>query len=91
MTDKETKWTQFQISFRQIHTHRYDGITLDADCLAGIDAPDELSVRKFCQTQFNNQYMTIYTKPDLKWFPRGVINIGSIPGEYVTLGPQNDH
>ncbi len=84
----DPKFKTFYISFGQIHAHRYNGKTLDCNCLAEISAPDEGAVRRFCQDEFKNEYFTVYTdtkirQSEWKYFPRGAIKIGIIPDCYI--------
>lgn len=96
---KPTKWKGFTvqifISFGTNHAHRYAGKTLDCDSIAVMDSPDEISVRKFCRDQFENKYSTTYlTPPDPDLFPRGFIDIGSVPPQHIEKkdpNGKNDH
>lgn len=66
----------FYITFGQDHVHRIDGKTFDCDCVARVEAADELHARnlfmpKFCFS-YNEKGFDITS---MKFFPRGFIDI----------------
>lgn len=68
------------VTFGQGHTHRINGVTLDADCVASFTAPDaeagrarafELFGRKFCFHYAEAEFRA----DDLRFYPRGVVDL----------------
>ncbi len=65
---------EIYISFGQVHVHKVNGKTFDKDCLALIKAQTELEGRNMAFKVFGASWFTSYTtKPDMKFFRRGVI------------------
>ena len=78
------------ITFGQIHVHRYNNITLDRDCVAMMESPDEESVRRFLFDRFDNKYSTTYPHvPEMKYYPRGIVDIGEVLPEYLPEDPES--
>ncbi len=71
---------KYYVSFGQIHVHRIDGITLNADCLLQITAPDLQAARQRAFEVLEREWFTVYSEEnvDFEWFPRGAIIIPSI-------------
>jgi hypothetical protein len=66
----------YYISFGQIHVHSVNGKTFDKDCICAIEAKDEEEAREKAFECFGNKWCFIYKEiPDMKWFPRGIINL----------------
>lgn len=67
---------EFYISFGQTHAHAIDGKTFDKDCIAVINAEKENEAREIAFNAFGQKWCFIYIeKPDMKFFPRGLINL----------------
>ena len=65
----ETRW----FTFGQVHTHFVTGITFDKDCVVKITA---FSARKVMFDTFGTKWAMEYNEqPDLRYFPRGVIEL----------------
>jgi len=65
---------KFYITFGQVHTHSYNGKTLDKDCVLEVWGEDEARVRTFANNTLKGVYANIYdNKPNMKYFPRGII------------------
>ncbi len=65
---------KFYISFGQIHTHLINGMTIDKDCLVGLEAEDHMHAHMQAMDMFGPKFCFVYSKqPDMKFFPRGVI------------------
>ncbi len=73
---------KYYVSFGQIHLHRIDGITLDADCLLQITALDLQAARDRAFEALGRKWFTVYTEEnvDFKYFPRGAVTIPSVSG-----------
>lgn len=68
------------VTFGQIHTHRVNGITLDCDTVACYEAEDVQDGRNKAFKYFGDKFFTDYhdtqfNMEDLKFFPKGIINI----------------
>ncbi len=69
------------ITFGQEHTHSVNGITLDKDCVAVIEAPEHSSAHDRAMHLFNGVFHNctpekVFDESDrLKHFPRGKIKI----------------
>lgn len=67
--------TPFYISFGQTHVHRVNGITFDCDCLCRIYADHMVEARSIAFDAFGDKWGTSYTEPDMRYFPRGAIDL----------------
>ena len=65
---------KFYISFGQTHVHSVDAHTIDKDCLYKVEADNRDEARKKAFDIFGAQWAWCYDNPDLKYFPRGIIN-----------------
>lgn len=66
----------YYISFGQTHTHSINGNTIDKDCLVGLLAENKDRARDKAFDIFKGVFHNVYEElPDMKYFPRGVINI----------------
>jgi hypothetical protein len=66
---KSTSW----FSFGQVHTHSYNGQTLDKDTIVKVTAEDPRSVMA---ELFGAKWCWEYSEePDMKWFPNGIVEI----------------
>lgn len=66
------------ITFGQIHTHRINGKTLDCDCVASFEAESLEAGHNQAMEWFDGEFhqsLTEITDDDLKYYPRGVIEI----------------
>lgn len=68
------------VTFGQDHTHRINGITFDADCVAEFEAPNtsagrlkafELFDRKFCFEYHEDEF----DYSSMRFYPRGFIQV----------------
>jgi len=88
---------RFIITFGQVHTHRVAGHTLDADCVALIDAQDEKDARRVAFALFDDKWHHCYPENALAgdfmgYFPRGKIEVPVPPApapEIRNLGYAN--
>jgi len=68
------------VTFGPVHTHRVNGITLDCDSVACYEAEDysegrEKAYKLFGVKFFTDYHDTAFNMENLKYFPRGIINI----------------
>lgn len=67
---------KYYFTFGQSHTHSFNGITLDKDCVVEIETKtsDEARARmfEFFGQKWSNQYNEL---PDMSFFPRGVFKV----------------
>jgi hypothetical protein len=68
------------VTFGQVHAHRVNGITLDCDSVALYEAETAQEGRDKAFEYFGDKFFTDYHNTefdteDLKYFPRGIINI----------------
>ena len=65
------------ITFGQNHVHRVNGITLDKDSIAVIDASTHNDGRDIAFDLFGQKFATSYENVDdiLQYFPRGLIEL----------------
>ena len=65
------------ITFGQNHSHRVNGVTLDKDSIAVIDASSHEEGRNIAFELFGTKFATSYDNVDdiLHYFPRGLIEI----------------
>ena len=69
------------VTFGQAHTHRVNGITFDADCVAVIESEDYATGRARAFELFGEKFCTSYFDDDfdhdkmLSYFPRGLVSV----------------
>ena len=69
------------VTFGQVHTHRVNGITFDADCVAVIESADYASGRERAVELFGPKFCTSYFDEEfehdkmLSYFPRGLVPV----------------
>ena len=64
------------VSFGQVHTHSVNGKTFDKDSIAVIEAEDYEGGRDIAFQLFGPKFATTYSnKPNMEFFPRGLINV----------------
>lgn len=68
------------VTFGQIHTHELKGHLIDKDCVVYYEAADSEEGRALAFGLFGDQFFTDYHEDefdmeDLKYFPRGIINL----------------
>ena len=63
----------YYLSFGQGHRHEVGDREFDKDCLASIPRETEPEAREFAVKLFGDKWSHLYDKPDLQFFPRGVI------------------
>jgi len=67
---------KYYFTFGQIHTHRYNGQTLDCDTVVLIEETDTTLARKKMFELFGNKWAFQYNeKPDMSFYPGGVVKI----------------
>jgi len=63
-------------TFGQVHVHSVNGKTFDKDCVVEITAEDGNKARKKMFDTFGAKWAFQYdNKPDMKYFPRGIMTI----------------
>lgn len=69
--------TKVYITFGQVHAHRVNGKTFDKDCVALIEADDEMQGREIAFSLFGDKFCFSYFNklPPMEYFPRGVISV----------------
>lgn len=72
--------TKTYVTFGQVHAHSVNGKTFDKDCVAIIYAKDQeegrdLVFRYFGPKFFTTYYETAWNPSDLRFFPRGYIEV----------------
>lgn len=69
------KW---YFTFGQAHAHSIGGVTYDKDCVVEIEADTSVDARKIMFDTFGDKWAFGYdTKPQMKYFPRGIIKLGT--------------
>lgn len=72
------KMLNFYVSFGPGHSHKWQGMSLDKDCLLLVQAPDPQRAAAAADAIFKRGWATLYNDQDLPGiidlFPRGVIN-----------------
>ncbi|MBW8034105.1 MAG: hypothetical protein FVQ79_00105 [Planctomycetes bacterium] len=70
----------YYFSFGQDHTHRIDGVTLDADVLLKVTAEGYNEARQKVFDAIGPKWSFQYDDDtmDLKYFPRGIVEVPSI-------------
>ncbi len=67
------------ITFGQIHAHKINGKTLDCNCVAEIEADSIQAAHEGAMELFDAKFHQCTKEvPDMSYFPRGIINIGSM-------------
>jgi len=64
---------KYYATLGQSHTHRVNGVTLDCDSLLEVEAETYDQAYSYCQELFEGQWCSLYDKPDLDLYPRGVV------------------
>jgi len=69
------------VTFGQAHVHKVHGKTFDKDSVAVINCSDKKTGRDKAFELFGDKFFTTYYedafgKDSLKYFPRGLINVG---------------
>jgi len=68
--------TTHYFTFGQIHTHSFNGKTLDKDFVVEIQQEREGQARKRMFELFGQKWASEYDKkPDMEYFPKGIIKI----------------
>lgn len=69
-------YKKYYVSFGQNHTHNYNGMTLDKNCLLELEGIDYESIESYCRSMFGNKWALIYAEVELpkilKFFPDGI-------------------
>jgi len=66
----------FYLSFGQVHAHAIRGITFDKDCICLIEAETYMKAREIAFDTFGDKWCFLYgEKPDMSFFPRGIIRL----------------
>ena len=66
----------FYFTFGQVHTHSYNGKTLDKDIVVEMSAEDSTEARERMFELFGKKWAFQYNeKPDMSFFPRGIFKI----------------
>lgn len=70
------------VTFGQVHVHEVNGKLFDKDSVAVIEAESPTAGRLRAADVFGDQFFTTYTdvtwdENNLKYFPRGLINVES--------------
>ncbi len=70
----------YYFSFGQVHVHRIDGITLDADCLLRVIAENYGDARQRVFDAIGDKWCMQYAEGavDFNYFPRGAVEVRSI-------------
>ena len=67
----------FYVSFGQAHTHSFNGLTLDKDCLLAIEADSGAAARQHAFEWFGAKWSGLYNEDALRdvlpYFPRGIV------------------
>lgn len=67
---------QVYFTFGQSHVHYVNGKKFDKDCVVEIEAENEEKARVKMFDFFGSKWFTSYkSKPDMHFFPRGIIKI----------------
>lgn len=65
--------TKFYATMGQGHTHRINGVTIDCDSVLEVQADDYNTAYEFCNILFERRWCSLYEKPDMTLYPRGVV------------------
>jgi len=66
----------YYFTFGQVHIHEYNGKILDKDIVVEIESISYSTAREKMFNLFGDKWFTGYQeKPDMSYFPRGVIKI----------------
>lgn len=82
---------KYYLSFGQVHRHTFGKIVFDKDCLCEISADSEEEVRTRAIRTFGLKWHRVYAdKPDISYFPRGVIKLGRAVLKQKVDDPKRD-
>ena len=69
------------ITFGQIHVHRVNGVTLDADCVACFNSQHDMrgpareQIYELLEGKFHMTYYDELPEKVLQYYPRGVVEV----------------
>lgn len=76
MPNKKKYLKEYFLTFGYVHSHYIDNKILDKDCVVKLRANSISEARKKCFDNFGNKWAFINgRKPDMSYFPRGIIKL----------------